>query len=192
SIFNGFNLVMSSVVAFGMPELATGIQIGLGWIPFIFSAIFFSLPLLRSIRQSFQKQRAQKENERREALSVVFKSADDGEATPVEEQKLPQQHVDSFLVDYYGDVDEQGATAYRFPEIANQYEAAREARQSDDEAVVFGETIFSSDEEEKSMEESEMDEFDRRLSRELGDDMTLGDLEESTESVSVGEQVQAE
>lgn len=195
SVFNGFNLLMSSVVLFGVQGLATGVQIGLGVIPFVFSAIFFLLPALRSVRRSFQKKRAQQENERRKALSVVFQSATDGEADPVEESKIPSEYADRFLVDYHGDIDvgEAGETAYVFPDISNQYEAARQARASDSEAVVFGETIFSSDEEEKSLEETEMDEFDERLSRELGGDMTLEDLEESaTKSAPAGEYVQAE
>jgi len=55
--------------------------------------------------------------------------------------------------------------------------------------MVFGDTVFSSDEEEKSLEESEMDDFDERLSRELGEDVTLADLEEE---VSLGQAEQAQ
>ncbi len=196
SIFNGFNLVMSSMVLFGAPALEVGVRIALGYVPFLFSTIFYALPLLRRLRQSFRKRRAEQENERRRALSVVFQSAMDGEAEPVEEQQLPEAYADRFLVDYEGgvDVDEEGDQAYRFPAIAGQYEAARQARQSGgDEETLFGETVFSSDEEEKSLEESDMEEFDRRLSRELGEETTLADLEESAaESQPAGEYVQVE
>ena len=85
------------------------------------------------------------------------------------------------LVDYEGDIEvgEAGDTWYRFPMIAQQYDAAEEARkQAERQGMVFGETVFSSDEEEKSLEETEMDDFDERLSRELGEDVTLADLEE--------------
>ena len=197
SIFNGFNLLMSSFVLFASSGLSMAAHVGLGYIPFIFSTIFFALPLVRSLRRSFRKKDARQENERRRALSVVFKSAMDGEAEPVEETNLPGGYADQFLVDYEGDidVDEKGDKAYRFPSIAGQYEAARHAREpgGDEEGVVFGETIFSSDEEEKSLEESDMDEFDERLSRELGDDMTLADLEESAaEMEPAGEYVEAD
>ena len=183
SIFNAFNLVMSSVVVFGLPEATMAMKVGLGFIPFAFSSIFFLLPLARSIRQSMRKKKAQQENERRQALSVVFDASTGSETRSVPETKIPERFSDRFLVDYHGDVEvrETGETRYKFAEITRQYGAAREARRSAREgAVVFGQTIFSSDEEEKSLEESEMDEFDRRLSRELGDEMTLADLEEST------------
>ena len=196
SLFNGFNLLMSSVVVFGLPAAPIGVTIGLGFVPFTFSAIFFLLPLLRSVRRSFRKKAAQEENDRRQAISVVFQSAQDGEAEAVPEAQLSEKFGDRFMVDYHGDIEvaESGQTFYRFPEIARQYDAARGARESaENESVVFGQTVFSSDEEEKSLEESEMDDFDERLARELGDEMTLSDLEETTaSSVPAGDYVQVE
>lgn len=196
SVLNGFNLLMSSFVLFGMPEAHPGIWIGLGWVPFTFSFMFFLVPLYRMVRQYFQKKRARRENERRQSLSVVFRSAKDGEADKVWESDLSERYADELVTEYHGEVDVEssGETTYRFPEVALQYEAAREARQSaGEEPTVFGSTIFSSDEEEKSLEESEMDEFDERLARELGDDMSLGELEESVaESESVGKNAQVE
>jgi hypothetical protein len=196
SVLNGFNLVMSSFVLFGMSSAAPGIWIGLGWVPFTFSALFFLIPLYRKVRQYFYKKRARRENERRRALSVVFRSAKDGEAENVSEAGLPDRHADELVDDFHGEVDVEtsGETIYRFPEIARQYGAARDARAlRGEDPTVFGSTIFSSDEEEKSLEESDMDEFDERLARELGDDLSLGELEESVaESEPVGEHARAE
>lgn len=196
SVFNGFNLLMSSFVVFGMQAASMGIRIGLGFVPFVFSAMFFLLPLARKVRQMFRKKRARRENERRKALALVFQSAKDGRAEPVPENELPERDADRLVVDYHGEVevDESGGTEYRFPEIAAHFEASREAREAgEEETAVFGSTIFSSDEEEKSLDESEMDEFDERLARELGDDVSLGDLEDSVvASEPKGEYVKVE
>jgi hypothetical protein len=194
TVFNGFNLVMSMFVL-SAAQAGLALQIGLGWIPLVFSLMFFAIPGMRALRRSFRQQTVAKENERRHAIGTVFASASSGEAGPVAASTLPDQHEDGLLVDYEADVEvgEEGDTWYRFPLVAQQYEAAREARkQAEQQGMVFGNTVFSSDEEEKSLEESEMDDFDERLSRELGDDVTLGDLEEEVsigqrESVSVAQ-----
>lgn len=194
SVLNGFNLLMSSFVVFGASSaMHMGIQIGLGYIPFVFSALFFLLPLMRKLRRSWRQTTVERENRRRNALETVFRSAQRGEARTLEERALPEEFADDFVIEYEGDMDvtDEGTVEYAFPEIARQYEAAREARQAGRGEVVFGETIFSSDEEEKSLEESEMDDFDERLSRELGEEVTLGDLEEEVaESPSASEYVQ--
>ncbi len=187
TILNGFNLVMSSIVTFGLEGATLGVTIGLGWVPFIFSAMFFAVPLFRRVQRAMEKKKVEKENQRRKALGVVFESANSGEAEPIQEHVLPEPLADDLMVDYEGDVDvtEDGDMQYVFPEIARQYDAAEQSRQqAANENVIFGQTVFSSDEDEKSLEESEMDDFDERLSRELGSDVTLEDLESEIEQSS--------
>lgn len=171
SVLNGFNLAMASFVLFGTVGLPLGALIGLGWVPFVFSLMFFAVPLLRLVGHKRDEKKAARENERRQAIAHVFQSTRDGEARPVPEDSLPERLADRVLVDYEADIQvtDAGLTVYTFDEVARQIDAGRRARISaQGEEVVFGRTVFSSDEEERSLEDYEMEEFDRRLARELG------------------------
>ncbi len=173
SVLNGFNLAMSAFILFAVVGLPLGATIGLGWVPFVFSSLFFAIPLFRKISHQRDEQRAERENQRRESLSVVYQSARQGQARPVPDSSIPEPFQDGFLVGYDGDIDvtDEGLTVFRFPRVADELEAGEEARRSAANEVVFGKTVFSSDEEEKSLDDAEMEEFDRRLSRELGGDV---------------------
>jgi hypothetical protein len=73
--------------------------------------------------------------------------------------------------DGYTEHDDEGNTWFRFPRLAAELNAARRAREevgSGDRA--FGRTVFSSDENAQQPEDQsreELDDFDRRLAREL-------------------------
>lgn len=186
--FNAFNLVMAIGVlmvsndASVQPPLDPEITIFLGWVPLVFSAIFFAIPALRRLVYNRQREKAREENERRQAMAIVFKSAsEDRDAHPVGEHLIPEKYQDKFLLDYAGDitVTDLGQTVYTFPEISADFDAARQARESAEREVVFGKTVFSSDEKEKSLDEAAMEDFDRRLARELGGDVVEFELEHS-------------
>lgn len=183
TFFNVFNLAMAvAVLVVGAPFLTLAATIGLGWVPLVFSLMFFAVPIARKISHSMKKNRARRENERREALSIVFKSAEKGEANPVPEDSIPERFTTDFLSAYDGDVHvtDTGLTVYSFPRLATSFDDARRAREAaSSENVVFGKTVFSSDEEEKSLDDAEMEDFDRRLARELGGDTVFDfDVEE--------------
>ncbi|MGM0577896.1 MAG: hypothetical protein ACQEXJ_19375 [Myxococcota bacterium] len=166
---NSFNLVMSSVVLFG-PALPMAATIALGVVPFVFSLVFFGVPLGRRLKRRAAVRRAEQENARRRGMKTVFESARDGQARTITEDALPEGQADRLVLDYEGDLEvtEEGDMVYRFPTIAAQYDASRRARESARlEEVVFGHTVFSSDEEEKSLHEAELEEFDRLLAHEL-------------------------
>ncbi len=170
TLLNLFNLGMSAFIVFAVIGVPLGVTIGLGWVPLVFSSMFFLVPLLRKISHNRRKERAQRENERRQALSIVFESSRDGESRPVPDSSIPDKFQDKFLLGYDGDiaVTDEGLTTYLFPRVASELKAGDEARESAANEVVFGKTVFSSDEEEKSLDEAEMEDFDRRLARELG------------------------
>lgn len=186
SVLNGFNLAMSAFILFAVIGLPLGAQIALGWVPFVFSTLFFAIPLIRKVAHNKRKAHAATENDRRDALSIVFQSARDGEARQVPDTSVPDKFQDEFLVGYDGDIDvtDEGLTVFRFPRVAEALEAGKEARESAANEVVFGKTVFSSDEEEKSLDDAEMEEFDRRLSRELGGDIFEMEFEEAAAEVS--------
>ncbi|QDG51932.1 hypothetical protein FIV42_14650 [Persicimonas caeni] len=181
SVLNGFNLAMSAFILFAVIGLPLGAQIALGWVPFVFSTLFFAIPLLRKFSHNKRKQQAAVENERRDALSIVFQSARDGEARQVPDSSVPEKFQDGFLVGYDGDIEvtDDGITVFRFPRVAEELEAGEDARESAANEVVFGKTVFSSDEEEKSLDDAEMEEFDRRLSRELGGEVFEMEFEQA-------------
>jgi hypothetical protein len=186
TLFNMFNLGMAAaVLVLAGTATASAFAIGLGWIPLVFSLMFFALPLARKISHVQKEHRAARENERREALSIVFKSSEDGESKPVPDDSIPERFTTNFLSAYDGDVDvtDTGLTVYTFDRLATEFADARSAREAAaDENVVFGQTVFSSDEDEKSLDEAEMDDFDRRLSRELGGD-TVFDFDVDAEFI---------
>lgn len=171
TVFNGFNLFMALFVLFMTVGLPVAALIFLGWVPLIFSTIFFAIPMLRKIAYNRQKRQATRENERRRALQVVFESAQ--RAQPLATGALPEAVQDGMLLAYDGDIEvtASGQTVYTFSELATQLDAGRQARQSAGTQVVFGKTVFSSDELEKSLDEAAMDDFDRRLAMELGGDV---------------------
>jgi hypothetical protein len=186
TFFNLFNLAMSAaVLVIFAPALTMAATIGLGWVPLVFSLLFFAVPLARKVSHSQKKRRARRENERREALSIVFKSSEDGEAKPIPEDSIPEKFSTNFLSAYDGEVEvtETGLTVYSFDRLATEFRDAKDARSAArDENVVFGHTVFSSDEEQKSLDEAEMEDFDRRLARELGGD-TVFDFDVDEEFV---------
>lgn len=186
SVLNGFNLAMAAFVTFAVVGLPLGAIIGLGWVPLVFSSMFFAIPLLRKLSHNRQKERAAHENERRESLSIVFESARDGKVRPVPDSSVPEKFQDRFLVGYDGDiaVTDEGLTTFLFPRIAEEFDAGEQARESAANEVVFGKTVFSSDEEEKSLDEAEMEDFDRRLARELGGEVF--EMHEEAATAEVG------
>ncbi|AWV88179.1 hypothetical protein [Bradymonas sediminis] len=173
SLLNGFNLFMALAVLLVVQGLPLAAVIGLGWIPLIFSAMFFAIPLLRKRAHNKRAKQAEVENERRQALQVVFESAEHGGiARPVPEAAIPPTFQNSFLLDYEGDIQVTNASqnVYTFERLATDFEDGRRAREQANE-VVFGKTVFSSDKEEKDLDEEAMEEFDRRLAMELGGDV---------------------
>ena len=175
TILNGFNLAMSSFLVAGLPGASVpgGIAALLGWVPLSFSLIFFGIPVVRWLKRRKAKKRAQKENRWRALLQRIYESVQDGEAQPIPDSEVPEEFQGEVVTafDGYTEHDDQGNTWYRFPRLAAELDAARRAREevgSGDRA--FGRTVFSSDENAQQPEDQsreELDDFDRRLAREL-------------------------
>lgn len=187
TVGNTFNLVMSAGLTFALAGGAAGSAAlaFLGVVPLIFSLLVFAIPLWRRVERARARDRAARENERRRALRVVFERSGEGQALPVRPQELPGGRGDQLVRDYDGDiqVDASGQQVYLFPTIAAELEASRQARARQADEVVFGASIFSSDEEEVSLEQAELADFEARLERELGagDDEFALDFELATQ-----------
>jgi len=165
--FNAFNLAMSTFVLVGLSspaQVSLGVTIGLGWVPLIFSLMFFSIPIFRWIGQASAKSKAEKENERRQAYQAVYSAARKG--LPV---MLDSKISTEIAMALDGEPDlEGGGDLFTFETLTSQMRDASAARANEADQVVFGQTVFSSDEAEKSMEETDLEEFERRLAFELG------------------------
>lgn len=169
TVFNAFNLVMAGFFAMtfaGQAQVEPALVIGLGWVPLVFSMIFFAIPGVRALFNSRKKSAAARENARRAELRKVWESTRDGQAQPVDlEAKLADDLVKGYDGDYQ--VTDDGRVVYLFETVARERAAGQAARDAARDEVVFGQTVFSSDEEEVSLEQTELDDFDRRLAREL-------------------------
>ena len=163
--FNIFIMVMSGLVLSAGPAIEVAAIIGLGWIPLIFSLLFFAVPAYRWIRNFGAKKKAEQENLRRYALQKIFDSTLAEKAKPV---SLDVSVATELATSYKGEprTAQDGRTYYFFDQLAEEVNDGRRARHNRGQRV-FGETIFSSDEEKVSLVDYDMEDFDRRLGIEL-------------------------
>ncbi len=176
SVANGFNLMMGGFVVASAVSLTSALAIGLGWIPLVFSTLFFMVPGMRRVKRKFEEKKVGRENERRQLVEAIYLSTRDGRAAPVDANIFDTSEAGEELVLRYEaepEVSEDGDIYYTFPQVAEQLSAGEKAREKATAELVFGKTVFSSDEDEKSLDEEEMEEFDRRLARELEGDVAF-------------------
>ena len=168
SVLNGFNMTMGAVVLVGVPATTAATLAALGWIPLTFSALLFSVPLIRRIRHGKKRAQAKKEMEWRELLSRVYDAAEEGAALAVAEVPTDLQARLMTELSAESETDEEGRVSFRFPELAAELALSRSRRAlGDAEAGQFGRSIFSTDDETAAMNEKDAADFDARLQREL-------------------------
>lgn len=145
---NLFNLCCS-VVGIGIgadPEFDLGawVEIGLGWIPFSFSALFFAIPVLRSLTLIAPSIRRRKSNIRKRLMKVIF--ANEGRNMTLEEitaqvnsektlENLDQNTVEEHLKDLVHDleaergIDKKSNLVYAFDRVEKDLKTAQKLRQ---------------------------------------------------------------
>lgn len=173
SILNVFNLIMAfGVLNYSFEATALGhvvhpgIHYGLGIVPLAFSMVFFAIPAIRYIGHLTATAKAERETRRRQEVGRIYRSVQGVRAEPIE---LDAALAKELAADFEGEplVDGSGRTFFTFDEIKQQLEAGARAREAAAGRVVFGQTVFSSDEDEKSLAQADLDDFDARLAREL-------------------------
>ena len=147
---NAFNLVFSFLFLTGGIELGYEditfdqglVSIVLGWIPFVFSFLFFLVPAIRSFDVK-KRERARKErNVKRRIVRAIFERTK--EKTTLEqileavnrgpEEKLSatviETYLNALLIELQGtsDFDDHGTVRYHFPRIAREEETASKLR----------------------------------------------------------------
>jgi len=148
---NAFNLVFASIFTFN-PELGdpTGetekiIFYGLGVVPFLFSLIFFAVPVLRYFAILSKRAKRRYNNIRKRLIKIIYlKGANKdltldeiiGELNTQNAEKLTkpevQKMMNELVYDWQGEVitNEKGEVAYSFIQLRNELDEAKNIRLS--------------------------------------------------------------
>ena len=166
---NGFTLLMSTIVLFNQSlnssadmmsgdsaSAITAMHVFLGWIPFLFSFLFFMIPLLRYFRVSRDEAQRLERNKRRRVVRVIFDTVGyplklDDVVAAVNRgamAELPHAEVErllsALLIDLHGssDLAENGTVLYRFARIDREIASAKAVRAKREVANNLGTVLF--------------------------------------------------
>ncbi len=198
---NGFNLAAALSAPFLIfPPLGLGgalVEIGLVWIPVVFSAFFFGIPLLRWFRHRAENARRRLRNVRKVLLGLVFRQGlqEGGPLSPeraVDDVRIALVDPDTSLkeardelqglaaeFDAEVDPDESGRIVYRFPAIRDAFIGSEEVRSSlklDERGV--GDVVYSSADSAEEESARAMKSFDRELSKYIAPPDKVGYLDD--------------
>ncbi|MGH7926438.1 MAG: hypothetical protein ACREQV_01405, partial [Candidatus Binatia bacterium] len=176
-LMNGFNLLMafvvmsgglSAITASGRPGPFLGflaanetlVSVLLGWIPLVFSLLFFLIPLARGLKLSGLRRRRHEANIRKRLFKAIFarqgqpQTADEAlavvHANTVEES-LSRPVVETMLkelaLDMPGDMSVSDAAEVRiaFPRITSELQEVRRIREHRQVDDTIGDIIIESD-----------------------------------------------
>lgn len=163
---NLFNLIFSAVIlnayfhgdlkAFTANDFTIGFW--LGWVPLVFSFIFFTIPVVRLVRIFGQRRRRTAMNKRKRLMRIVFERPEKTvpldvavrEVNKTQEAKLSESDVrstlESMMRDYQGEttLDSNGKTAYAFTRWQQELENAVKLRSGRTKEKNLGQVIMDS------------------------------------------------
>jgi hypothetical protein len=176
-LMNGFNLLMafaalsggiSAIAASGRPGTFLGflathetlVSVLLGWLPFVFSLLFFLIPLARGLQLGGLRRRRHEANIRKRLLKAIF--ARQGRAQTVDEvlavvnantveESLARPVVETMLkelsLDMPGDmsVSDTAEVHIAFPRITSELQEVRRIREHRQVDDTIGDIIIESD-----------------------------------------------
>lgn len=157
SLMNGFNLIFAIVIIFNFHAIlqmmgfntapvhsASGTMMAVGWIPLVFSLIFFLVPLLRYPIIQHHNRKRHENNIRKRMYRAIF----DFHGNPMtvnqaagavnhnaSEEKLSHEtvahHLDTLALDLAGktDISDTAEVIYSFPRIKDELAAAERLQQ---------------------------------------------------------------
>jgi hypothetical protein len=207
---NGFNLVAAATAPWWIfPRLGIGgaaALVGLVWVPLVFSALFFAIPLARraALRRDNRARRAR--NVRKVLLGFVYRKSLDAEPltlasatravrTVLDDDTVREGAVDAelqrLIVELEADVApaDDGAVTFRFPAVRRQLEAAEHTRrQLQLEQKELGRIVYASDDTDEESGRRALADFDAELERRVPapevagyiDDVELADADAPT------------
>jgi hypothetical protein len=176
-IMNGFNLMIALFLATGdltafvtpvvSPDIfawlavnSVWVHVVLGWIPLIFSILFFVIPLVRWFQIRTLQQQRQRQNVRKRLFKAIFARRGQPQTVPAvttavnrgsEEAALTPPEVESGLkqlvLDMPGDMDVSGSAEvqYAFPRLTAELDAVERLRQHRRDDDALGRIIMESD-----------------------------------------------
>lgn len=192
---NGFNLLAAAAApAIIFPRLGIGgpaAEIALIWVPLVFSATFFAVPLLRMVGVARDNAQRGLRNVRRVILGLLSREAPSGSPTeqgPVLDATEARHRVDDLLAGKLGagteltpvldefvaefdgevEIDADGRMRLQLPLFRTQLEAARRVREQrafDEQQV--GAIVFDTDDDSAAASRRDLDAFDARLAAPL-------------------------
>ncbi|MEM9982429.1 MAG: hypothetical protein AAF734_08030, partial [Bacteroidota bacterium] len=141
-------------------EMSLGMLLGLGWVPFLFSLIFFSVPVLRMINIAPKRKKRQINNIRKRLIKIIYKHAGqpislrqlEQEVNRSGEEKLGEstiQDIMSKLVIDWGGFAEpttEGTLIYHFEQLKLELEEAQQLRKGRQNKADLGDTYFDTKE----------------------------------------------
>lgn len=161
---NAFNLIFSLYMLDNFRQTGTSgpEQIFLGWIPLIFSALFFLVPLMRLPKVLIARRKRQVSNIRKRIFKVIYQH--NGEAIGVDkvteavnsnaiEEALPKETIESVMrelsLDLAGETiisEQSGEMLYAFPKISYELETVKILREQKHIEMGLGDIIADSGE----------------------------------------------
>jgi hypothetical protein len=176
-IMNGFNLIVAFFLATGdltafvtpgaSPDIfawlavnAAWVHVVLGWLPLVFSILFFVIPLVRWFQIRTLQQRRQRQNVRKRLFKAIFARRGQPQTVSAvtaevnrgsEEAALTAPEVESALkqlvLDMSGDMDvsESAEVQYAFPRLTTELDAVERLRLKRRDDDTLGRIIMESD-----------------------------------------------
>jgi hypothetical protein len=176
-VMNGFNMLFAFLVLSGilsnLEGLGTANQLGaflmshegfvhlfLGWLPLIFSLLFFLIPLVRLLNMQALRRRRQVNNIRKRLYKAIFARQGQPQTVPeivdtvntnASEEPLARQAVEdrmkALALDLAGDmtVTEAAEVQFTFPRITRELHEAQQLRQQRRHDDALGEIIAEED-----------------------------------------------
>lgn len=164
---NAFNLIFSGSILYMVYASGQTVNIPnerlvvlfLGWLPFIFSLLFFGVPVARAFKIRKLKRRRLEMNKRKRIMRVLFqkvnKSAtideiiagvNSGKSEKPLLAKEVEQCLEGMMRDYQGEtqLDSGGKVLYAFPRLADEMTEAMRLRATRNREKDLGDVIFDS------------------------------------------------
>jgi len=130
----------------------------LGWIPFAFCAVFFSVPIMRWLNIGFAQRKRKMANIRKRVMKAIYLS--DQEIISLKElqkvvnkanniEKLSEADIsytmNEMIIDFYGDIDfdSEGQTIYKFTRLREEIKEVQQLRGGQNTAL--GQIVFETE-----------------------------------------------
>lgn len=158
---NAFNLTFASVILFSDIPAEVGLGAGLlwlGWIPFIYSVLFFLIPAVRWFSLAPKRRKQHKNNIRKRLYKAIFQESAAqlslkrleriaNEGTDGEEKlsdKVIEKEMKDIIYDLGGDsfVDDNAEIQYRFEQLNRELNDIEELRKEKRDDSDLGEVVF--------------------------------------------------